>query len=73
MLTSKYKNCYFKKESRDPENYLNKVKIVRVCSLSTVVLDSRDLWKIVQLPENFALKNQPCNRPYPKKPAGMHW
>ena len=22
---------------------------------------------------NFALKNQPCNRFYPKKPAGMHW
>ena len=23
--------------------------------------------------QNFALKNQPCNRLYPKKPAGMHW
>ena len=22
---------------------------------------------------NFALKNQPCNRLYLKKPAGMHW
>ena len=22
---------------------------------------------------NFALENQPCNKLYPKKPAGMHW
>ena len=22
---------------------------------------------------NFALKNQPCNRLYPKKSTGMHW
>ena len=23
--------------------------------------------------QNFALKNQPCSRLYPKKTAGMHW
>ena len=23
--------------------------------------------------QNFALKNQPCNRSYPKQTAGMHW
>ena len=38
-----------------------------------IVLNSRDWSEIVWLPQNFALKNQPCNRLYPKKPAGMHW
>ena len=23
--------------------------------------------------QNFVLQNQPCNKLYPKKPAGMHW
>ena len=35
-------------------------------SLSTIVLNSRDWWEIIWLPENFVLKNQPCNRLYPK-------
>ena len=43
-------------------------------SLSTIVLNSRDWSEIVWLPEILCFnKNQPCNRLYPKKPAGMHW
>ena len=42
-------------------------------SLSTVVLNSRDWSEIVWLPEILRFKNQPCNRLYPKKPAGMRW
>ena len=42
-------------------------------SLSTVVLNSRDWAEIVWLPEILHFKNQPCNRLYLKKPAGMHW
>ena len=42
-------------------------------SLSTVVLNSRDWYEIIWLPEISRFKNQPCNRFYPKKPAGMHW
>ena len=43
-----------------------------VLSLSTVVLNSRDWSEIIWLLEILCLKNQPCNRLYPKKPAGMH-
>ena len=42
-------------------------------SLSTVVLNSRDWSENVWLPEILRFKNQPCNRLYLKKPAGMHW
>ena len=42
-------------------------------SLSTIVLNSRDWSEIVWLPEISRFKNQPCNRLYSKKPAGMHW
>ena len=42
-------------------------------SLSTKVLNSRDWSEIVWLLEILRFKNQPCNRLYPKKPAGMHW
>ena len=42
-------------------------------SLSTVVLNSRDWSEIVWLLEISCFKNQPCNRLYSKKPAGMHW
>ena len=38
-----------------------------------IVLNSRDWSEIVWLPEISHFKNQPCNRLYPKKPAGMHW
>ena len=38
-----------------------------------VVLNSKDRSKIVWLPEILCFKNQPCNKLYPKKPAGMHW
>ena len=44
-----------------------------VIPLSTIVLNSRDWSEIVWLPEILCSKNQPCNRLYPKKPAGMHW
>ena len=42
-------------------------------SLSTVVLNSRDWSEIVWLLEILCFKNQPCNRLYSKKSAGMHW
>ena len=42
-------------------------------SLSTVVLNSRDWSEIIWLPEISRFKNQPCNRLYSNKPAGMHW
>ena len=38
-----------------------------------VVLNSRDWSEIIWLLEISHFKNQPCNRLYPKKPAGMHW
>ena len=38
-------------------------------SLSTIVLNSRDWYEIIWLPEISRFKNQPCNRFYPKKPA----
>ena len=44
-----------------------------VVSLSMVVLNSRDWSEIVWLPEILCFKNQPCNKLYLKKPAGMHW
>ena len=40
-----------------------------VISLSTIVLNSRDWYEIIWLPEISRFKNQPCNRFYPKKPA----
>ena len=39
----------------------------------TIVLNSRDWSEIAWLPEIFHFKNQPCDRLYLKKPAGMHW
>ena len=42
-------------------------------SLSTIVLNSRDWSEIIWLPEISRFKNQPYNRLYPKKTAGMHW
>ena len=42
-------------------------------SLSTLELNSRDWSEIVWLPEISHFKNQPCNRLYLKKSAGMHW
>ena len=42
-------------------------------SLSMVVLNSRDWSEIEWLPEILRFKNQPCNRLYQKKTAGMHW
>ena len=43
-------------------------------SLSTVVLNSRDWYrKLYDFGKISHFKNQPCNRLYPKKPAGMHW
>ena len=42
-------------------------------SLSTIVLNSRDWSEIVWILEILRFKNQPYNRLYPKKPAGMHW
>ena len=44
-----------------------------VISLSAVVLNSRDWSEIVWLPEISCFKNQPCDRLYLKKSAGMHW
>ena len=41
--------------------------------ISTKVLSSRDWSEIVWLSEILRFKNQPCNRLYPKKTAGMHW
>ena len=52
--------------------YTIKILAVRI-SLSTIVLNSRDWYEIIWLPEISRFKNQPCNRFYPKKPAGMHW
>ena len=46
--------------------------ISTVLSLSTIVLNSRDWYEIIWLPEISRFKNQPYNRFYPKKPAGMH-
>ena len=40
-------------------------------SLSTIVLNSRS--EIVWFPKISRFKNQPCNRLYPKKTAGIHW
>ena len=42
-------------------------------SLNTIVLNSRDWSEIVWLLEILHFKHQPCNRPYLKKPTGMHW
>ena len=42
-------------------------------SLSMIVLNSRDWSEIVWLLEISHFKNQPCDRLYLKKPAGMHW
>ena len=42
-------------------------------SLSMIVLNSRDWSEIIWLLEISCLKNQPCNRLYPKKPTGIHW
>ena len=42
-------------------------------SLSTIVLNSKDWSEIVWLPKILRFKNQPRNRLYLKKPAGMHW
>ena len=42
-------------------------------SLSTIVLNSRDWSEIVWLPKISRFNNQPSNRLYPKKPAGIHW
>ena len=39
-------------------------------SLSTIVLNSRDWYEIIWLPEISHFKNQPCNRFYPKKRIG---
>ena len=41
-------------------------------SLSTIVLNSRDWYEIIWLQEISRFKNQPYNRFYPTKPAGMH-
>ena len=46
---------------------------MQISSLSTIVLNSRDWYEIIWLPEISRFKNQPCNRFYQKKPAGMHW
>ena len=35
-----------------------------------IVLNNRDWSEIIRLPKIF---EQPCNRLYPKKPAGIHW
>ena len=45
---------------------------VVVISLSTIVLN-RDWSEIVWLPEISCFNNQPCNRLYLEKPAGIHW
>ena len=50
-----------------------RVLLEGIPSLSTVVLNSRDWYEIVWLLEIPRFKNQPCNRFYPKKPAGIHW
>ena len=39
-------------------------------TLSTIVLNSRDWYEIIWLPEISCFKNQPCNRFYPKKHIG---
>ena len=36
-------------------------------------INSRDWSEIVWLPEISRFNNQPCNKLYPEKPAGMHW
>ena len=46
---------------------------IQCISLSTIVLNSRDWSEIVWLPKILHFNNQPCNRLYPKKPAGIHW
>ena len=46
------------------------VKAQQFISLSTVVFNSRKLYSFGKISR---FKNQPCNRLYPKKPAGMHW
>ena len=52
---------------------ISNITSVYASSLSTIVLNSRDWYEIIWLPEISRFKNQPCNRFYPKKPAGMHW
>ena len=45
-----------------------------ILSLSTVVLNSIGIGrKLYGFGKVLRFKNQPCNRVYPKKPAGMHW
>ena len=34
---------------------------------------TRDWYEIIWLPKNSCFKNQPSNKFYPNKPAGMHW
>ena len=41
--------------------------------LQIVIKYNRDWSEIVWLPRISCFKNQPCNRLYPKKSAGMHW
>ena len=45
---------------------LSKICAIRYISFSMVILNSRDWWEIVQLPENSALEKSTCNRFYPK-------
>ena len=49
------------------------INSAKLLSLSTVVFNSRDWSEIVWLPEILRFKNQPCNRLYLKKPAGICW
>ena len=47
--------------------------LLEYISLSTIVFNSRDWSEIVWLPKILHFINQPCNRLYPKKTAGIHW
>ena len=54
------KHAYF--SARNPFSRCS----ISMVSLSTLVLNSRDWYKIIWLTEILHFKNQPCNRLYPK-------
>ena len=57
-----------------PSVGLAPIRLLKLNSaLSTIVRNSGDWSEIIWLPKFLHFKNQPCNRLYPKKPAGMHW
>ena len=60
-----YLHIYYNQNQQVDEMKLKR-KTSLILSLSTIVLNSRDWYEIIWLPEISRFKNQPCNRFYPK-------